>query len=232
MRKNKRIWLVILASVLFVSGTACGGNKNVMPPNTEISDNNTSNPNEPKDNTGLNSDPKDESGNNQKSNDNTETPTRDSQEPKTDMKPGQGGETDSNQDKKPSVEPIYFEGSEREILNQKIALGKDNRYVDIAGDFSEHVQGVTDINNYDYLFRTNEVYYTAEDFADCSNTILKLAKNEIYARHGRMFLDKELYTYFLTRMWYEPKYTPEEFDDSCLNDCERANLKLLLELGA
>ncbi|MCI9362558.1 MAG: YARHG domain-containing protein [Hungatella sp.] len=34
------------------------------------------------------------------------------------------------------------------------------------------------------------------------------------------------------RVWYEPIYVPEEFDDSCLNDYERANLELLLELGA
>ena len=67
---------------------------------------------------------------------------------------------------------------------------------------------------------------------DCPEMILKLAKNEIYARHGRVFIDEDLYEYFLTRMWYEPIYTPEEFDESCFNDCEKANLELLLSLGA
>ena len=132
-----------------------------------------------------------------------------------------------------SVEPVYFEGSNQEVLYQKMALGRENYYAQVAGDFFEHVQGITDINNYDQLFpQTAERYFTAEDFADCSEDILKLAKNEIYARHGRMFLDREIYKYFLTRMWYEPTYAPEEFDESCLNEYEKANIELLVSLGA
>ena len=132
-----------------------------------------------------------------------------------------------------SVEPVYFEGSEGDILDQKMALGRENYYAQVAGDFFEHVQGITDINNYDQLFpQTAERYFTAEDFADCPEDILVLAKNEIYARHGRMFLDREIYKYFLTRMWYEPMYAPEEFDESCLNEYEKANIELLVSLGA
>ena len=132
-----------------------------------------------------------------------------------------------------SVEPVYFEGSNQEVLYQKMALGRENYYAQVAGDFFEHVKGHTDINNYDQLFRhTADRYFTAEDFADCSEDILKLAKNEIYARHGRMFLDREIYEYFLTRMWYEPTYAPEEFDESCLNEYEKANIELLVSLGA
>ena len=132
-----------------------------------------------------------------------------------------------------SVEPVYFEGNNQEVLYQKMALGRENYYAQVAGDFFEHVQGITDINNYDQLFRhTADRYLTAEDFADCSEDILKLAKNEIYARHGRMFLDREIYEYFLTRMWYEPTYAPEEFDESCLNEYEKANIELLVSLGA
>ena len=132
-----------------------------------------------------------------------------------------------------SVEPVYFEGSEGDILDQKMALGRENYYAQVAGDFFEHVQGITDINNYDQLFpQTAERYFTAEDFADCPEDILVLAKNEIYARHGRMVLDREIYKYFLTRMWYEPTYAPEEFDESCLNEYEKANIELLVSLGA
>ncbi len=99
--------------------------------------------------------------------------------------------------------------------------------------FSNMYRDITDINNYDQLFRhTADRYFTAEDFADCSEDILVLAKNEIYARHGRMFLDREIYEYFLTRMWYEPTYAPEEFDESCLNEYEKANIELLVSLGA
>lgn len=133
-----------------------------------------------------------------------------------------------------SVEPvpIHFLGNEQEILEQKCILSRNNHYWLSTRDFVENVLECTDIDNYDYLLRTHEIYYTREYLENCPDVVLKLAKNEIYARHGRMFADPDLYEYFLTRMWYEPVYTPEEFDDSCFNDCERANLDLLLKLGA
>lgn len=140
--------------------------------------------------------------------------------------------TSSTEQNTATVVPIYFEGDRAEILRQKVLLGRDNYYRKVSDDYYEMVLGVTDINNFDYLFQTDKKYYTQEDFSSCSDDILKLAKNEIYARHGRMFVDKELYEYFLTRMWYEPQYTPEDFDDGCLNDYERANLKILIDLGA
>lgn len=133
---------------------------------------------------------------------------------------------------KPSVEPVHFRGNCEEVLAQKMMLVKNNPYWEATRDFVEHVKGTPEIDIHDYLFRTNEVYYARKDFVNCPEVILKLAKNEIYARHGRMFLDEDLYEYFLSRVWYEPIYVPEEFDDSRLNDCERANLELLLELGA
>ena len=151
-----------------------------------------------------------------------------STEPET---PSQNGKTPS-EEAKSSVEPVYFEGDEMEVREQKLKMAKDNPYRKIADDYFEQVLEVGGPNNYFYLFETDTVYYTAQDFAGCSEGLLKLAKNEIYARHGRMFIDEDLYEYFLTRMWYEPTYTPEEFDESCFNDCEKANLKLLLELGA
>lgn len=134
-----------------------------------------------------------------------------------------------------SVEPVYFESNEQyDVLDQKMILARNNYYAQIAGDFSEYMQGVTDVGVFYYtLFsQTDERYYTAKDFSGASADILKLAKNEIYARHGRMFQDRELYEYFLSRMWYEPLYAPEEFDESCLNEYERANIDLLVSLGA
>ena len=41
---------------------------------------------------------------------------------------------------------------------------------------------------------------------------LRLARNEIYARYGRMFKTAELQAYFDAQPWYVPKYTPKEFD--------------------
>ena len=132
-----------------------------------------------------------------------------------------------------SVEPVYFEGDIGEIRSQKMKLAEGNHYCESSNDYFENVLGDTGVSNsYELFSQTAERYFPAEDFADCPEDILVLAKNEIYARHGRMFLDREIYKYFLTRMWYEPTYAPEEFDESCLNEYEKANIELLVSLGA
>ena len=64
---------------------------------------------------------------------------------------------------------------------------------------------------------------------------LRLARNEIYARHGRMFDSADLDQYFRSTSWYIPAYSPEEFDalgDSVLNQYEIANRDLIVEIEA
>jgi len=51
-------------------------------------------------------------------------------------------------------------------------------------------------------------------------------RNEIYARHGRVFKDKELQKYFETQAWY--KANPD-FKDEQLNETEIANLAKIKE---
>lgn len=62
---------------------------------------------------------------------------------------------------------------------------------------------------------------------------LAIAKNEIYVRHGRMFKNKAINDYFLSKSWYHPICTPEQFDalgDSQFNQYELANRDLLVML--
>ncbi len=56
---------------------------------------------------------------------------------------------------------------------------------------------------------------------------LRLARNEIYARNGRMFNDQELQDYFSAKSWYLPEVSSEDFDESVLSDIEKYNLKLI-----
>lgn len=56
---------------------------------------------------------------------------------------------------------------------------------------------------------------------------LKIARNEIYARHGRMFNSVELVEYFGGKNWYVPSVTPENFTDDMLNEYERYNTRLI-----
>ena len=78
----------------------------------------------------------------------------------------------------------------------------------------------------DYILpNSDKVYYSRSDFAGLSDWELYVARNEIYARHGRGFKDSTLQSYFDSKPWYTREYSPEEFDSMAdpLNSTERAN---------
>ena len=56
---------------------------------------------------------------------------------------------------------------------------------------------------------------------------LRIARNEIFARHGRIFKDKKLQEYFESTSWYEGTVKPEKFSEKVLNKFEKYNVALL-----
>ena len=58
---------------------------------------------------------------------------------------------------------------------------------------------------------------------------LRLARNEVYARYGRLFDDEALQNYFDEKDWYHGSIKPEDFKDSLLNEYEKQNLYLILD---
>lgn len=88
----------------------------------------------------------------------------------------------------------------------------------------------TDNEQSEYIFQDSaERYLTDEELENLSLQQINYAKNEIYARHGRMFQKQELMDYFSSKSWYEGTIAAEAFDESILNDYERANAKKLSE---
>lgn len=84
----------------------------------------------------------------------------------------------------------------------------------------------------DYIFPySDSQYLTKEDLKGMSYQEVWLAKNELYARHGRMFNNEELQEYFDSCSWYIREYTPEEWDELgdryFFNDYEIENRNLL-----
>lgn len=60
---------------------------------------------------------------------------------------------------------------------------------------------------------------------------LKLARNEIYARHGRRFKSQDLQNYFDEQSWYHGTIDAEAFDDTkMLNDIEKINLDTVMAM--
>lgn len=79
----------------------------------------------------------------------------------------------------------------------------------------------------DHLSYTTTIKYTAQDLSLLDSYGLKITRNEIYARHGRMFNDQELQEYFQRQKWYVPQTASNDFDSSCLNEVEKYNVELI-----
>lgn len=79
----------------------------------------------------------------------------------------------------------------------------------------------------DHLSYTTVTKYTLEDLSILDSYGLKITRNEIFARHGRMFNDQELQEYFKRQQWYVPQIAANDFDTSCLNEVEKYNVNLI-----
>ncbi len=83
----------------------------------------------------------------------------------------------------------------------------------------------------DYLLPdSSSRYLTSDDLAGLSSDELRLARNEIYARHGRKFDDAQLQDYFNGKSWYNGTINPDDFKESMLNDYEKKNIELIQSL--
>lgn len=73
-------------------------------------------------------------------------------------------------------------------------------------------------------------YLTRADLEGLSQNECRLARNELYARHGRKFKAADLQNYFNHCEWYEGRIEPEDFhDESILNPYEIANRDLIVQ---
>lgn len=70
-------------------------------------------------------------------------------------------------------------------------------------------------------------YFTYDDLDGLSKEQLRLARNEVYARHGRKFETEDLNQYFSSQPWYSGYLSADEFNESVLNEFEKANLEII-----
>ena len=95
------------------------------------------------------------------------------------------------------------------------------------GQTPSDYQGVSDVanNQSGYILPYSDSrYLTEEELQGLSQWECCLARNELYARHGRTFTDRVIQAYFDSCSWYTPTTAPEDFDeDGELNEYERAN---------
>ena len=82
----------------------------------------------------------------------------------------------------------------------------------------------------DYLLPGSDSHYLTEaDLKGLSHEELCFARNEIFARHGRIFKTPQIAAYFNSKSWYHGTISPDKFDDSVLNKYEWANVNFIRE---
>lgn len=75
-------------------------------------------------------------------------------------------------------------------------------------------------------------YLTEADLAALSETEILLARNEIYAKHGRIFNNSDLDGYFRSKSWYQPTVAGADFTEDyarrVFNDFEIKNITTIV----
>lgn len=83
----------------------------------------------------------------------------------------------------------------------------------------------------DYILpQSNTRLLTNSDVNGLDIRKINYAKNEIYARHGRLFNSAELQNYFNSKSWYRGTVSPENFNNSMLSDIEQKNAEFLSDI--
>ena len=111
-----------------------------------------------------------------------------------------------------------------------VDMGGDYSYAGLVNSAGQSNIG-TATNASEYIFPyANERLITRGEYESLDAATLRLAINEIYARHGRQYDTQDLNAYFSSKSWYRPQYSKSEFDkieSQVLNSYERENIKIL-----
>lgn len=77
------------------------------------------------------------------------------------------------------------------------------------------------------LWKSYDTPLVNEDFTGLSKEQLRIARNEIYAAHGRIFTSQDLIDYFNSKPWYQGTIPSDQFDDSVLTEIQKANIRTI-----
>lgn len=101
-------------------------------------------------------------------------------------------------------------------------------YEEDPGPEARYINGRLDRTTQEYILPDSDKgYYMYDNVCEMTQRELMLARNEIYARHGRKFNDPEIQAYFDSKSWYHGYIEPEDFPDGVLNEYEEANIELI-----
>ncbi len=82
-------------------------------------------------------------------------------------------------------------------------------------------------NNYYMISGSSSSYISEGTLSGLSEWQIKIARNEIFARHGRRFKDPDLQAYFDSQAWYSGTIPADSFDPGVLSGVEIDNLNTI-----
>lgn len=142
-----------------------------------------------------------------------------------------GGKDEKKEEKKPPVTGQENEEADQgETDSEGTEQGEDESgEAETKEPESEGNEPQTDA---EYILPTSDtVELTEADLQSLSKEQLRLARNEIYARHGMIFGVEDLDSYFKTKSWYQAKYSSSQFYDAVeMTMIEEANINLILSV--
>ncbi len=126
-------------------------------------------------------------------------------------------------------------GEPRALRDVQVLLDDGEEFSNVSNSqSSETSTSASSSSAGDYILPDSSTrLYSASELQSYSQYELMLARNEIYARHGRGFNDQEIRQYFQSKSWYQQRYTAEEFDslpNSPLTSIEQQNIKTIYDV--
>lgn len=124
----------------------------------------------------------------------------------------------------------YMNPNRENKFNKEFAVELTESTVQTGTDSADNVHYSFDG---DYIIADSDSrYITEEELGRLSADEILLARNEIYAKHGRIFNDAALNEYFRSRSWYQPSVAGSDFTDeyaaSVFNAYEITNISTLV----
>ena len=118
--------------------------------------------------------------------------------------------------------------SEQTETKKEVIIQRDNRSSsDNNSNYStKEASRAYEVSGY-IFYDSDTRYLTNEDLKGLSSWELRIARNEIYARRGRLFNDPSLQNYFDSCSWYNGYISPNDFNDNSLNKVEQYNVKMI-----
>ena len=134
---------------------------------------------------------------------------------------GNKDKKEEDKGKQPAVESQVDNDDEEEKIILDDTVGENDSEEGTAED-SEYILPDSDSRN-----------LTRADLQGLSKEELRLARNEIFARHGMIFGVADLDAYFGEKSWYKPTVAYADFYNVVeMNSYEEANISLILDVEA